>query len=509
MGSQPSDSGVLKLVRAKRAKDGQQGWRAYVLYYEDPSNKRIFGTWRPDRLAAVNKLLAKLEDDLTAAEISRVRLIAGKPAVKKGSKEQGASSKVGSQPSDGELCVPFVHQIYGIYRDGKPMPSLFVESERRWKQCAVNMGVPYHLWTADEVDTLMRTHYEDFWDMYKDARFPVMRCDIGRIAILHRFGGLYSDLDVWPNRFEYKHSEFAVCSVPAGNKANGKHQRGYLDMEVLIAGPGNPFLIDWLKHIKEQMEAIDYSEGAYVNRRMRYIYHTTGPRGMEHFIKLPANKEYAQTKISHIQCNRFCDYENLTQAQKQEYDVLTRTSNSYFTSEFRISKPVADKVTHVLPFPITHSKRIREKTSMHGAIVGGLTMATDLPSKRPRWRSPCVAELEASEHVKKLRARSNTIEHSLLALWDHLRELGRDPTWYHRFVATLDPQWKVEILTAWKIMEDQDARGEDLFRYLGADFSYDQVATKADWARSHYPDPVAALIGQTAPDRSVKHLTRP
>ena len=146
--------------------------------------------------------------------------------------------------------MPFVHQIYGLFRDGKPMRPLFVESERRWKQCAAAMGVPCHLWTADEVDHLMRTHYERFWDMYKNARFPVMRCDIGRIAILHRFGGLYSDLDVVPNRYEYKHFEFAVCSIPPGRTANDRYRPGFLDMEVLIAGPGNPFLIDWLEHIK-------------------------------------------------------------------------------------------------------------------------------------------------------------------------------------------------------------------------------------------------------------------
>ena len=95
--------------------------------------------------------------------------------------------------------------------------------------------------------------------MYKNARFPVMRCDIGRIAILHRFGGLYSDLDVWPNRYEYKHFELAVCSVPPGYMA-GKYKPGFLDMELLIAWPGNPFLIDWLKHIKRQIEAIDYPQ---------------------------------------------------------------------------------------------------------------------------------------------------------------------------------------------------------------------------------------------------------
>ena len=396
-------------------------------YYNDPAKTRVFGTWRQTRLSAVNILLAKFEADLTATEMNRVRRISGMPAISMKRRGKPASSRVGSQPRllenhvdgmDGKglekLCVPFVHQIYGLFRDGKPMSNLFVESQRRWKQCAASMGVPYHCWTADEVDHLMNTYYNYYWDIYKNVRYPVMRCDIGRVAILHRFGGLYSDMDVLPNRFEYKHSELSVCSVPPGRKPNGTYQKGFLDMEVLIAAPGNPFLMDWLKHIKMQIESIDYSTGVYVNRRMRYIYYTTGPRGMEHFFKSRDDiKEYAQAKIGHIQCNRFWDYDILTPSQKQKYDVRTQRSNSYFTSEFKVDKPVVESLENFAPFCITHSKRIRTKSSMHGAVVGGTGMAT--------------------EDVQRMETRSKRLEETLLSLWDHIRVKGQDRQWLHSF----------------------------------------------------------------------------
>ena len=41
-----------------------------------------------------------------------------------------------------------------------------------------------------------------------------MRVDIGRVMILHRYGGLYSDLDVIPNRSSYAQTPFASCMVP-------------------------------------------------------------------------------------------------------------------------------------------------------------------------------------------------------------------------------------------------------------------------------------------------------
>ena len=75
------------------------------------------------------------------------------------------------------------------------------------------MGAINHLWNADELDALIKHKYEQFWPMYQNAAFSVMRADIGRIAILHRYGGLYADLDVVPNRESYAEASFAVQKV--------------------------------------------------------------------------------------------------------------------------------------------------------------------------------------------------------------------------------------------------------------------------------------------------------
>ena len=97
----------------------------------------------------------------------------------------------------------YVHQIYGLFGDGKPMSQRFEDSRDAWSACAGRMGARYHLWNAAEVETLMRTRYPQFWDTYQRVRYPVMRADIARIAILHAYGGLYADLDTMPNRQSY------------------------------------------------------------------------------------------------------------------------------------------------------------------------------------------------------------------------------------------------------------------------------------------------------------------
>ena len=183
-----------------------------------------------------------------------------------------------------------------------------------------------------------------------------MRVDIGRIINLHQYGGINSDMDVWPNRAEYKRAHFAVCSVPAGLAAN---KNAYFDMEVVSSNPGNPFLLEWLDYIKEQIEMRDYNAKGSVwkERRMRYIYHTTGLAAMKRFLNLPANRDYIDNYMTSILCNRFEDYPNLTLAQRHAYDVLTRRSNSYFTDKFEIKVPVSTENV-ALPFPPTYYKRI-------------------------------------------------------------------------------------------------------------------------------------------------------
>ena len=72
------------------------------------------------------------------------------------------------------------------------------------------MAATYVMLSADMVDTLIREHYLHFLDTYTAVRYPVvMRADMGRVAILHRMGGPYADLDVFPNKPEYKQGQFS------------------------------------------------------------------------------------------------------------------------------------------------------------------------------------------------------------------------------------------------------------------------------------------------------------
>ena len=86
------------------------------------------------------------------------------------------------------------------------------------------MGARYHLWSADEVDSLIKQHYAEFWATYRSFPFAKMRADMARIAILHRYGGMYADLDVFPIADTFAQADLAVQKVfvPAFNRVKTK-----------------------------------------------------------------------------------------------------------------------------------------------------------------------------------------------------------------------------------------------------------------------------------------------
>ena len=265
------------------------------------------------RALPVGTLQMRQSADLTSFQCAvkrkfaeRVRAVRKKPAAHEVENIDGfqpsADASIGSSDNIADShqteSVQFVHQIYGLFGDNKPMSEVFVRSHTAWKQCAVGMDATYILWDSDQLETLMRVHYPEFWDMYKNVRYPVMRVDIGRIAILHHYGGLYADLDTFPNRIWYARSQLAVCSVEVppggwrGRRAVACSQEGDMDeefgklmwdMEVLVGTCQQPIFMAWLEYIKSQIQQKPYKQEQvsdlsagkhkwYAQAKMRYIY---------------------------------------------------------------------------------------------------------------------------------------------------------------------------------------------------------------------------------------------
>ena len=332
--------------------------------------------------------------------------------------------------------VQWVHQIYGVYGDKRPMSHMFQESQAAWQACADKMGAKYHLWTPCQLETLMRTRYSQFWDMYVNVRYPVMRVDIGRIVILHAYGGLYADLDTLPTRDWYAQAPLAVCTVMApiggGHTAsdwreeNGETgpapRRERWDMEVLVGALGDPLFLRWLAYIRQEIASKPYREAAsfWHDAKVRYVLHTTGPHAMERFLKANENKD-VRSRLKFLRSNWFKDVMKLTDGDRETFDVLSQESNSYFTKEVEIRVPVGQENVAIPPLP------------MRFRTIG---------------KNPCLRLAQRSPAPVEDAGRGDDMRH-VAALKSIFQERHRDSMWYHVVLRELEPD-----LRAW-LLEDE------------------------------------------------------
>ena len=66
-----------------------------------------------------------------------------------------------------------------------------IESCKRFHQDYV-----YKLWTDDEMDEFVKTHFPEQYTMYINYPHDIQRCDAFRYMVLYFYGGFYLDLDI-------------------------------------------------------------------------------------------------------------------------------------------------------------------------------------------------------------------------------------------------------------------------------------------------------------------------
>jgi len=83
---------------------------------------------------------------------------------------------------------PIIHQI----TDHRSIP----ESILAWK--ALHPTWEYFLWDSPLIDHFISRYYPYFLPLYNSFKYPRQKLDLGRICILHRYGGIYADLNLKP-----------------------------------------------------------------------------------------------------------------------------------------------------------------------------------------------------------------------------------------------------------------------------------------------------------------------
>jgi mannosyltransferase OCH1-like enzyme len=102
----------------------------------------------------------------------------------------------------GPFAVPPMPRIVHLMwlPNWQQVPEKLRDTRAEW--CRLNPSWDVRFWNQPNVEELIRDHYPEFqplWDSLADDLI-VKRADLARFLVLHRFGGLYSDMDLMPLR---------------------------------------------------------------------------------------------------------------------------------------------------------------------------------------------------------------------------------------------------------------------------------------------------------------------
>jgi len=119
---------------------------------------------------------------------------------------------------------------------------------------AHNPDAEHHYWSDGDLAAFFSTTYPHLLAAFRTARVGVQRSDLGRLAVLHHFGGLYIDLDVECRRpFDAPlvgADRLTVAPEPQA-QVDALYGAGqvYLCNAVMFAPPGDAVISACLAHI--------------------------------------------------------------------------------------------------------------------------------------------------------------------------------------------------------------------------------------------------------------------
>jgi len=86
-----------------------------------------------------------------------------------------------------------IHQAWVDFNGNSSLTSNQTQWSNTWKE--LNPSYEYKLWNKQQNDDLISNHYSDYKGAYDSYDREIKRVDFVRSCYLHKYGGIYADLD--------------------------------------------------------------------------------------------------------------------------------------------------------------------------------------------------------------------------------------------------------------------------------------------------------------------------
>ena len=166
-----------------------------------------------------------------------------------------------------------IHQIwFGIIPNPKAAEKA-LEGLKRYKDSWItkNPSWLYVCWNLERCKQLVRAFYPQHLELYNQYPYHIQRCDAVRYFILHRYGGLYADMDYYCNRPWNEVLDRYSSGIYLVETPNKFYDEVHVSNSLMYSKAGHVF---WSKLFIEL--ELNKSVPMYYSRHMAIMF-TTGP----------------------------------------------------------------------------------------------------------------------------------------------------------------------------------------------------------------------------------------
>ena len=137
----------------------------------------------------------------------------------------------------------------------------------------LNPNLLHIIWNKTQIIQLIKTYYSEFYELFHTYKHEIQRCDFARYCILHRYGGLYVDMDYKCKKsFEQVFREWNQQDIYCVETPNTINENTMVSNSLMLSYVrGHVF---WKMLLLEMNKSIDaYKESS---KHIQVMY-TTGP----------------------------------------------------------------------------------------------------------------------------------------------------------------------------------------------------------------------------------------
>lgn len=116
---------------------------------------------------------------------------------------------------------------------------------KSWPKQFPDTDYTYVFWTDEELDKIVREDYSQYWNLYQSFPFHIMKIDFAEYCIMHKYGGIYHDLDMYCYKNFYddiKNKDFVLLESCMRDE--------FIQNCMMASTPGDIYWIDLINEIQ-------------------------------------------------------------------------------------------------------------------------------------------------------------------------------------------------------------------------------------------------------------------